>query len=216
MPRMLLMLVNALAAPCDSSSLSPQLDRAEQAFVDADPAALADAVRMVRSGLPCASPSQIARYYRTEALKAHLDDAPSKVRAALDASLAAHPLLPIPDRLLADPLLEQALHRAQERPLRFRSGPPRLVNGLRTPLVPVARHVGRSPRRGLVVAGLAMGAVTAGLYGAAWSSRKRFDRTDGQPAAERLPSYRATNRLSVATLTGAVAGSSLITLGLVL
>jgi hypothetical protein len=179
------------------------------AFVKGDEQAVRDATATGAKHLRCGAPSAIARHYRAIALGERLAGDDRKTHGALQASLAAYPLLET-DPALNTPEMATAWQLAQEQPLTFRTGTPQLVNGLRTPLTPTTAHVGRGSGRGMRTIGLALGVVATGLYGSAWVSRNTFNGTVGQPAVERLPSYRATNALSIASVTTALAGGTLL------
>jgi hypothetical protein len=208
---MLWLIASALAAPCDPAALAAPLAQAEAAWVERDASGLDASLRVARSALSCSPPRTIARYYRAEALLAALRDRPAAIDRALRASLAAYPLLPDSAVLLATPTLSAAWHRAQEDGTTWRRTAPALVNGIRTPLVPTAEHVGGGGRRAVRWTGVVLGVLASGAYGSAWVSRARYDATAGQPAAARLPSYRTTNALSLTAVgLGAASGSLLI------
>ena len=98
--------------------------------------------------------------------------------------------------------------------MEWRVGASQLVNGLRTPLVPRAERVGGHSRaRGMRI-GVGLGLLAGGLYAAAWTSRARFDAREGHPAADRLPSYRATNGLTLASVSVAAASASVLVIHL--
>lgn len=212
---MVLWLATAWAAPCDTGTLADALGDAERAFEQRDGGAVASATARADGHLACGSTEAIARYYRARALQAVLEGDDRALHASVAASLAAHPLLPVPPSL-ADPALLTAWQQEQESPPGWTTGSPALMNGLRTPLIPRTAHVGGRSGRGARVAAFGLGFVASGLYGAAWVSRKRFDASEGLPAVERLPAYRATNRLTLASLSAGVAGCTLLGVSLAL
>ncbi len=205
--------ITAWASPCP---LDDVLTSAELAWEKRDRGALGEAVERGSAHLDCGSPRSIARWYRIRALVAQLDGDTRARARAIAASLAAYPLLPLPDAMRDDPSFRAAWYRAEERPLAWRRATFQRVNGLRSPLIPRAPHVGGLRPRRARIAGIGMGVVATGLYGAAWAARIRFDRTEGQPAAERLPAYHATNRLSVASLACGITAGTLVGLSFVL
>lgn len=203
------LLATALAAPCDPGVLERSLAAAEAAWSSGDREAAVDPLAEVRRHRGCGDPVGIARAFRIEALVVGPDDLPTMERAVA-ASLAAHPLLPMLPAMAEQPEALAVWARVQERGVSWSVGPPQLVNGLRTPLVPRGARVGGHRPRRLTRVGLGLGVVAGGLYGAAWASRRTFDRKEGLPAAERLPSYRATNAFSVASLSAAVASVTVL------
>lgn len=206
----------ALAAPCDPAVLDTQLEQAEAAFLRGDTAATRRASRQAVELAVCGSAEQVARAYRTSALVAQLEGKQAARRRALHASLSAHPLLALDGPLADDDDLARAWQLAQEDTLGWSAGRMQLVNGVRTPLVPNAPHVGGRNGRALRVSAIGLGAVAGGLYASAWVSRSRYDKTVGQPAAERLSSYRTTNGLTLGALTAAVASGTLLSVSFAL
>ncbi|MCB9674006.1 MAG: hypothetical protein H6737_02760 [Alphaproteobacteria bacterium] len=213
-----LLTLSAARAECAPADLEPALDRAEAAYMTGDRDGLVSGIRDAKAALACTSPSaaMAARVLRAEALVDALENDWVEAEEGMRASVAAHPLLPLPPTLERDQRLHLAWQRAQEASIGWTVGEGmQLVNGTMMPLRPDTRVLGAKggrggARNGVRIVSLGLGVAAAGLYGAAWGSRFQYDRAlDDGRNAEALKHYRSTNGLSIASVGALGAGIGL-------
>jgi len=204
-------------ADCNLEHLEQVLDGVDKAYVAANRTQLVLLMRTANGLTECASysPGLSSRVHLGRALIHALDRDWDEARIDLRASIASQPLRRLPVDLERDQRLHLAWLRAQEQPTVWTlAGPPVLVNGTLTPLLPDTPVLGAARRRNrtpLRVAALGVGLVGAGLYGAAWSNRANYDKAlrDNNLATARTR-YTATNRLAIGSLGAGVLGAGLL------